>query len=88
MKRQHPRPEVELPLSREIYNHLLTASIQTGFEKEDWELAAIAIREWAMRNNPDSFGRPKPAAINGSISSFRMEHFAGLFTKGRTFTAW
>ena len=59
MKRQHPTPEVDLPLTREIYNHLLTASIKTGFEKEDWEFAAIAIREWAMRNNPDSFGGPK-----------------------------
>ena len=59
MKKQHPNPEVVLPLSREIYKHLLSASIKSGYEKEDWEFGAIAIREWAMRNNPDSFGRPE-----------------------------
>jgi hypothetical protein len=35
-----------LPISLEIYQQLVSAVCQIGFEKEDWEIAAIAIREW------------------------------------------
>lgn len=56
MRRQHPKPDVSLPISREIYSQLFDASMKSGFEKEDWEVAAIAIQEWAARNNPERFG--------------------------------
>ena len=56
VKRHHPKPDLSLPISREIYSQLFDASLKTGFEKEDWEIATIAIQEWAARNNPERFG--------------------------------
>jgi hypothetical protein len=47
-----------LPISTEMYQQLLVAACRTGFEKEDWEIGAIAIREWLTRNSPDSFKMP------------------------------
>jgi hypothetical protein len=58
MKAQHPTPSMTLPISLEIYQQLTSASFQTGFEKEDWEIAAVAIREWMTRNNAESFKMP------------------------------
>ncbi|WP_147373874.1 hypothetical protein [Massilia cavernae] len=38
--------------------HGAPASCQTGFAQEEWEIAAIAIREWMTHNNPESFAMP------------------------------
>src|SRR4051812_48331046 len=58
MKTRPPATSMTLPISHEIYQQLVTASCEGGFEKEDWEIAAIAIREWMTRNSPDSFNMP------------------------------
>ncbi len=55
MKIRPPTPPLTVPISHETYHQLLMASGQTFFEKEDWEIAAIAIREWMTRNTPDVF---------------------------------
>jgi hypothetical protein len=47
-----------LPISLELYQQLVTASLKSGFEKEAWEIGAAAIREWMIRNNPESFAMP------------------------------
>jgi hypothetical protein len=44
-----------LPISLEHYQQLVSASVKTGFEKEIWEIGAAAIRDWMIRNNPESF---------------------------------
>jgi hypothetical protein len=67
MKRQHPRPAMELPISLELHSKLGGACCDSGFEKEDWEIAAIAIREWLARNNPNAFHMP-------AISGFQWKH--------------
>jgi hypothetical protein len=61
MEKQHPSPAMGLPISMEIYQQLVTASVSSGFEKETWEIGAAAIREWMVRNNPDSFAMPATA---------------------------
>jgi hypothetical protein len=58
MRRQHPNPRMEFPISLEIYNQLNSASFDTGLEKEIWEIGEMAIREWMARHNPDSFSMP------------------------------
>jgi hypothetical protein len=58
MKRPHPSPDMSLPISLEIHQQLITASISRGFAQETWEIGAAAIREWMIRNNPDSFAMP------------------------------
>jgi hypothetical protein len=52
---------MELPISLGTYHQLLGASAQTGYEKEDWEIGEAAIREWMVRNDPDSFPMPATA---------------------------
>jgi hypothetical protein len=47
-----------LPISLELYQQLVSASVKSGFEKETWEIGAAAIREWMIRNNPESFAMP------------------------------
>jgi hypothetical protein len=49
---------MELPISMETYQQLVSASVDCGFEKEMWEIGAEAIRDWLVRNAPDSFGKP------------------------------
>jgi hypothetical protein len=49
---------VDLPISIEIYQQLLGASARGGFQKEAWEIGAAAIRDWMVRNDPDSFAMP------------------------------
>lgn len=53
--RRHPCPRAEIPVSKVIYHHLLNASASSGYQKEDWEIAAEAIDEWARKHNPDGF---------------------------------
>lgn len=60
MKRQHPKPELALPISLALHQQLCIAVCHSRFEKEDWEIAEIAIREWMARHDPDAF--PMPAA--------------------------
>jgi hypothetical protein len=61
MQKQHPSPHMNLPISIEIYQQLLRASAGSGFEKEAWEIGAVAIRDWMIRNDPDSFAMPATA---------------------------
>jgi hypothetical protein len=56
-----------LPLSLELYQHLIAASVRSGFKKETWEIGAAAIREWLVRNDPDGF--PMPAT-----SGYQWKH--------------
>ncbi|MEO7494391.1 MAG: hypothetical protein ABIT83_22735 [Massilia sp.] len=58
MQRQHPAPAKSLPISSEIYGLLVDASIQTGFQQEDWEIAALAIKDWILRQHPDVLALP------------------------------
>ncbi|MES2319887.1 MAG: hypothetical protein V4631_20600 [Pseudomonadota bacterium] len=62
MRRQHPNHKMDIPVSLEVWQQLLGASINTGYEKEDWEIAAEAIDEWMRRHNPDAFPMP---AVSG-----------------------
>ncbi|GAB3436821.1 hypothetical protein [Massilia solisilvae] len=58
MQREHPEPAMALPVSLEIYQKLVSASVRTGFRQEIWEIGAAAIREWLSRHNPESFQMP------------------------------
>lgn len=49
---------MSLPISIELYQQLVSASVKSGFEKETWEIGAAAIREWMTRHHPDSFAMP------------------------------
>ena len=60
MRRQHPTPKMDIPVSVKAWQQLLGASLDTGYEKEDWEIAAEAIDEWMRRHKPDAI--PMPAA--------------------------
>ena len=44
-----------MPIPMELHQQLLLASLQSGFEKEVWEIGAAAIRDWLTRNQPDTF---------------------------------
>lgn len=61
MKTPLPTPEMSLPISLELHQQLISASILTGFEQETWEIAAVAIRDWMSRNSPDSLPMPATA---------------------------
>ncbi|MEJ7805829.1 MAG: hypothetical protein WKG03_07915 [Telluria sp.] len=58
MRRQHPDRQRDIPISLQVHHQLLGASINTGFEKEDWEIAAEAIDEWVRRHDPDALSTP------------------------------
>ncbi len=58
MRRQHPHPQADIPVSLRILNQLQGASIDTGFEKEEWEIAEMAIEEWVRRHDPDALAAP------------------------------
>ena len=58
MKRNHPSPAQALPISLEVYQQLCRAVCLSKFEKEDWEIGEIAIRDWMARHDPDSFAMP------------------------------
>lgn len=53
-----PAPDMSLPITLEQYQQLLGASALTGFEKEYWEIGAMALRDWLARNAPDTFKMP------------------------------
>jgi hypothetical protein len=58
VERPHPTPDIALPISVELYQQLVSASVKSGFTKETWEIGSAAIREWMIRNNPESFAMP------------------------------
>jgi hypothetical protein len=49
---------MSLPISLELHQQLAAASLKTGYRKEIWEVGAIAIREWLVRNDPETFAMP------------------------------
>lgn len=53
-----PHPHTAFPISVDLYQQLAYASLKGGLEKEIWEIGASAIREWMVRNDPDSFALP------------------------------
>lgn len=60
MQKRHPPPQsMQLPISLESYRMLLSASCDSGFEKEDWEIGEIAIQEWMVRHSPNAFKMPE-----------------------------
>jgi ribonuclease I len=59
-----------LPISQELYQQLVSASVKSGFEKEAWEIGTAAIREWMIRNNPER-----------AASNVRLSVEAPLFTE-------
>lgn len=67
MKREHPSPDMSLPISLEIYQQLLCASASSGFKQEAWEIGAAAIRDWLVRHNPETFAMP-------ATSGFQWKH--------------
>lgn len=58
MSRHHPQHESDIPISRAVQIQLSHASFCTGYEKEDWEIAAEAIDEWMRRHDPDAIPMP------------------------------
>ncbi len=58
MRRKHPKHQMDIPISLEVYHQLLVASGNTGYEMEDWEIAAQAIDEWMRRHAPDTIPMP------------------------------
>src|SRR4051812_2934055 len=45
---------MDIPISLEVWQRLCGASFDTGYEKEDWEIAAEAIDDWMRRHKPDA----------------------------------
>lgn len=62
MKNPTSTPGMTMPIPLELHQQLLLASLQSGFEKEVWEIGATAIRDWLIRNQPDAFAM---AVANG-----------------------
>ncbi len=58
MKREHPNPQMALPISIELYQQLAAASFSNGLEQEPWEIGASALREWMIRHRPETFAMP------------------------------
>jgi hypothetical protein len=56
--RHHPEPFIHIAISRDVYDKLSLASLQSGFEKEMWEFAAEAIDQWTRRHVPDALPMP------------------------------
>jgi hypothetical protein len=47
-----------MSISNDIWSQLVSLSCGTGFKLEEWEIGAIALRDWLARNHPDTFGLP------------------------------
>lgn len=58
MNHPTPIPAMTLPISLGLHQQLLVAAIQSDFKKEAWEIGAAAIRDWQVRNQPDTFAMP------------------------------
>ena len=59
MKRQPPHPQWELRITKALQDQLCSAAVMTGFEKEDWEIAQLAVNDWLARNLPDAIPLPQ-----------------------------
>ena len=58
MRRHHPDHQMDIPISLKVYHQLIGAAQKTGYEKEDWEIAAEASDEWMRRHDPDALAMP------------------------------
>jgi hypothetical protein len=65
--RYHPLHQMDLPISKEVYDALLAAAFDTGLEKQYWEVGEAAIRDWMARNRPDAF------PLHG-VSGYQWKH--------------
>jgi hypothetical protein len=54
MRRHHPDHQMDIPISLKVFHQLIGAAQKTGYQKEDWEIAAEAIDEWMRRHDPDA----------------------------------
>jgi hypothetical protein len=54
MRSRYPARQTELPISLDVYNQLQWASCSTGYQREDWEIAAEAVDEWVRRHDPNA----------------------------------
>ena len=54
MQRRYPNDRIDIPISMDVWQHLLGASADSNYQKEDWEIAAEAIGEWVRRHTPES----------------------------------
>ncbi len=52
--RHHPHHFADIPVSVHVNYQLCMASLRSGGEKEDWEIAEEAVDEWTRRHNPDA----------------------------------
>ena len=59
--RQHPAAASSVPVSLAVYRQLLNATGNSGYQREDWEIAAEAIDEWMRRHYPEGLAA-QPAA--------------------------
>ena len=58
MRRYHPNPFTEIPVSLDVNHQLYMASLKSGSEKQEWEILAEAVDEWTRRHNPDALTMP------------------------------
>ncbi|MBC7683835.1 MAG: hypothetical protein H7176_01240 [Bdellovibrionales bacterium] len=63
-RRHHPDPQMSIPITLTQYQQLLGASNSTGFEKEDWDIAAEAIDVWLRRRHPDAIPMPATKGLS------------------------
>ncbi len=84
MIKQCPYPHTSFPLSIDLYGMLCTASVDSGFKLEMWEIGAMAIREWLGRHKPELF--PEQARPGYQWKNLFLPHGTSLRTKyaGRT----
>lgn len=58
MEYSDPARDIPISLPLETYQQLCTASVQSGFKLEMREIGALAVRDWLVRNAPDTFPMP------------------------------
>ncbi len=63
MNRSPPQPQMAVTIAMETYTKLCAASSDTGYQKEVWEIASEAVRDWLVRNAPDSFDMPTISGV-------------------------
>lgn len=63
---RHPNHRMELPISIEVYQQLLSAAGETGYQKEFWEIGESAIRDWMVRHHPD--------ALSSALAGYQWKH--------------
>jgi hypothetical protein len=76
---------MDIPISLKVFHQLIGAAQKTGYQKEDWEIAAEAIDEWMQRHDPDTLAMPaatgyqwKKLFPNGSTTSPYLSAAAGV----------